>query len=357
LIFFIIVSLYYAVPGKITPGYVNDPVTGQKFLYRINGLRLFTMTLLIWIWCAFNELTTFDVFYRYRWHSLISTNVIGLGLSFFLHFRGDPHAPKQEQKNKPKRNPICGFLSDFWFGLEDNPHYNVWDLKMILYVLGGAGCCFNALSCIANQTTLRGGKLSWASFIYGYMIMWFFVEYLYHEKIHLYTYDFVAEKVGFKLAWGCIVFYTMFYPIGAWTIADKPDLEHPPALIFLACVCFVFGWIFSRGANNQKYLFKIKPKAVYMRSITPQAIGGKLLCNGFWGLSRHINYLGDTLMSIGIALMADYRSIAAWLYPIYYVLLFITRERDDDKRCREKYGDLWVEYCKRVPYRIIPYVY
>ena len=35
----------------------------------------------------------------------------------------------------------------------------------------------------------------------------------------------------------------------------------------------------------------------------------------------------------------------------------ITRERDDDKRCELKYGAAWREYQRRVPYRIIPYLY
>jgi delta14-sterol reductase len=46
-----------------------------------------------------------------------------------------------------------------------------------------------------------------------------------------------------------------------------------------------------------------------------------------------------------------------WLYPIYYVLLFISRQADDDKVCRAKYGELWDEYTARVKYKIIPGLY
>jgi protein-S-isoprenylcysteine O-methyltransferase Ste14 len=46
-----------------------------------------------------------------------------------------------------------------------------------------------------------------------------------------------------------------------------------------------------------------------------------------------------------------------WLYPVYYVILFLTRQADDDRRCARKYGKLWEEYVKKVPYRIIPYIY
>ena len=32
------------------------------------------------------------------------------------------------------------------------------------------------------------------------------------------------------------------------------------------------------------------------------------------------------------------------------------RQLDDDARCAAKYGALWDEYCRRVPYRIIPWI-
>ena len=38
------------------------------------------------------------------------------------------------------------------------------------------------------------------------------------------------------------------------------------------------------------------------------------------------------------------------------VLLF-DRATRDDRRCRTKYGPFWDDYCERVPYKIVPYVY
>ncbi|MCA1665429.1 MAG: hypothetical protein LC659_14390 [Myxococcales bacterium] len=46
-----------------------------------------------------------------------------------------------------------------------------------------------------------------------------------------------------------------------------------------------------------------------------------------------------------------------WLYPLYYVVLLLPRQHFDDRRCAAKYGALWSEYCRRVPYRIIPFIY
>ena len=87
-----------------------------------------------------------------------------------------------------------------------------------------------------------------------------------------------------------------------------------------------------------------------------------LLCNGFWGVSRHVNYLGEILMASGLALslslpFGEGANYWPWLYPLYYVALLLPRERDDDRRCAAKYGELWEQYRQRVPYRIVPGIY
>jgi protein-S-isoprenylcysteine O-methyltransferase Ste14 len=110
----------------------------------------------------------------------------------------------------------------------------------------------------------------------------------------------------------------------------------------------------------QKYLFKTAPGRKFLW-ITPEVLSdGKytLLINGFWGASRHINYLGEVIQAVAIALAAGYFGVwEVWLYPIYYVALFISRQADDDKVCRAKYGPLWDEYTAKVKYKIVPRLY
>lgn len=50
-------------------------------------------------------------------------------------------------------------------------------------------------------------------------------------------------------------------------------------------------------------------------------------------------------------------SVIPYFYPTYLLILLIWRERRDEARCSEKYKDIWAEYCKLVPWRILPYVY
>jgi delta14-sterol reductase len=127
------------------------------------------------------------------------------------------------------------------------------------------------------------------------------------------------------------------------------------ALVFFA------GWAISRGANMQKFNFKTRPERAFLGFLRPQTLGdgtNTLLVNGFWGVSRHVNYLGEILEAVGLTLVLGYPGAwVAWLYPLYYVALFIPRERADERRCATKYGDLWSDYRRRVPRRIIPWLY
>ena len=90
----------------------------------------------------------------------------------------------------------------------------------------------------------------------------------------------------------------------------------------------------------------------------------RLLVSGFWGVSRHVNYLGEIVQAVALALPGylvapdAYYAALPWLYPLYYVALFIPRQIDDDVQLKAKYGDkAFAEYTRRVPYRIVPGVY
>jgi delta14-sterol reductase len=142
--------------------------------------------------------------------------------------------------------------------------------------------------------------------------------------------------------------------------AESGNKNTPVWLLVIFVLIFMISWSLSRGANMQKFFFKKNPKMVFL-GITPETISDgnrSLLVNGFWGLSRHINYLGEIGMAVSIVLCTGQSLLSwGWLYPVYYIALLFPRQLDDNKRCRQKYGTLWDQYEKKVPYRIIPYIY
>ena len=80
---------------------------------------------------------------------------------------------------------------------------------------------------------------------YAALFTFFVTEYLYFEEVHLYTYDFMAERVGFKLGLGCLVFYPFFYCVGLWTLAEAPNPHTPPLLLVFWVLLFFAGWMLS----------------------------------------------------------------------------------------------------------------
>jgi delta14-sterol reductase len=232
---------------------------------------------------------------------------------------------------------------------------------MFLYLVGAVMLELNVLSFAAHHVLAHPDDPSRGVLLYAVMFTFFLAEYLTFEEVHLYTYDFFAERVGFKLGWGCLVFYPFFYCVGLWATAARPNPHTSRALLAIAVVSFFGGWMLSRGANLQKYLFKTAPERRLFGLLAPVAVSGngkQLLCSGFWRLSRHINYLGEILMAVGLTLALGWpRLPLPWLYPLYYVVLLLPRQHFDDQRCAAKYGALWAEYCRRVPYRIIPFIY
>jgi hypothetical protein len=49
--------------------------------------------------------------------------------------------------------------------------------------------------------------------------------------------------------------------------------------------------------------------------------------------------------------------IPTYFFMLYFAVLLVHRAGRDEEKCRAKYGKDWEEYCRRVPWKIIPYIY
>ncbi|MGF1465602.1 MAG: DUF1295 domain-containing protein [Sandaracinaceae bacterium] len=344
----VVTLLHLALPGRWVVGYARDPITGERLRYRLNGILVLGVTVLGWATLGATGALPWDWLYVHRWSSFAGACTLGLGFSLALVV------------GAPKVTPR--FAADLYLGRRDNPRLlgGRLDAKMWLYLVGAVMLELNVLSFAAHHALSYPRDPSPGVLLGAGLLTFFVLDYLTFERVHLTTYDLFAERVGIKLGWGCLAFYPYFYAVALWSVVDRPNPGTATALYAVSALLFLAGWSLSRGANLQKYLFKTRPGASFL-GITPEVIEDgqrSLLVNGFWGVSRHVNYLGEVLMGIGIALSVGYvTSPGPWLYPLYYLLLLVPRERDDDARCSAKYGELWRRYRERVPYRIVPYVY
>ncbi len=341
------------LPGRQVPGYVINPETGEPRNYRLNGLLVFAIALVVW---AF-ELTGMprDWFYRSSVYAVAGGTVFTTLFTIVAVY---------SQPQGKIKNPIV----DLWVGRAHELSFfnNRFDVKMYFYAVGGTMFALNALSGAAYHYELFGANANPGVFLYAAFFTFYILDYFIFERVQLYTYDLIHENLGFKLFWGGLVVYGWLFILPLWGMAAYPDPGFSPAwtdiwLIGTAAL-FLFGWSISRGANLQKYTFKRWPERRFLGLIEPEYIEAgdrKILCNGLWGVARHFNYLGEGFLALSIALVFGYFTNPwAWTYFVFIVSLFVWRQLEDDRLCAEKYGaEKWAEYQARVKYRIFPGVY
>jgi delta14-sterol reductase len=346
-IYGLVLALHLALPGRWVAGYVRD-ARGAPLRYRLNGLLVLVATVALAAAAAGAGLVPWDVLYRDRWATAATAAVVGAIFTAAIVLPAPPRGR---------------LLADLFLGRLDNPRAGGGrlDAKMFLYLVGAVMLELNVLSFAAHHVIAHPGRASPGVLLHAALLSFFVVEYLVFEEVHLYTYDLVAERVGFKLGWGCLAFYPFFYAVGLWSVADLPDPGTPRSLLVACALLFFCGWALARGANLQKFWFKTQPARRAFGLLAPEALerdGQRILVGGFWGLARHVNYLGEIAMATALALaLGRPGALGPWLYPLYYVALLVPRQLDDDRRCAAKYGALWAEYRRRVPWRIIPWVY
>ena len=341
------------LPAWQVPGYVIDPETGQPRNYRLNGILVFALAVIVWA----TEVTGMprDWFYRSSVYAVaggtVFTTIFALVAVFSL--------PQGEQKN-----PIAAL----WTGRAREISFfgDRFDVKMWFYLVGGTMLALNALSGAAYHYDRFGDDSNPGVFLYAAFFTFYILDYFIFERVQLYTYDLIHERLGFMLFWGDLVVYGWLFVLPLWGMAAQPDPGFSTGWtcfwLIGTTVLFLFGWSISRGANMQKYAFKRWPDRKFLGLIEPkyiQAGDRKILYSGLWGVARHFNYLGEAFLSLSVALsFGHFANPWAWIYFVFIVTLFTFRQRDDDRHCAEKYSaEKWAEYKALVKYRIPPGVY
>ena len=340
------------LPGRRVTGYVVNRETGEPRSYRLNGILVFAIAVAVW----YSELVVpREWFYRTTVYAVAGGTVTCLVISLIAVYS----QPRGEIKNP---------LYALWEGrsLELRILGDRFDVKMYLYVVGGTMLSLNAMSGAAYHYDMFGNESNPGVFLYAAFLTFYVMDYFVFERVQLYTYDLIHERLGFKLIWGGLIVYGWLYILPLWALAAHADPGFSAGWSYLwligTATLFLVGWAISRGANMQKYTFKRWPDRKFLGFIEPEYIQAgdrKILCSGLWGFARHFNYLGEGFLSFSIGLVFGYFANPwAWTYFVFIVSLFTWRQRQDDTACAEKYGaEKWAEYRSRVKYRILPGVY
>ncbi len=340
-------------PGPEVLGVPLDDST--RLRYRMNGRSALVMTFAVvaigiatgtwplrWIHDHFGELISVITLYSFA---------LAAGLFVYGRIRPDP--------SRARRSAI----QDFFLGSVRNPRLppvHGFDLKIFCEARPGLiGWMLVNLSFAAVQLE-RHGSISLPMLVVCGLQLAYVVDYYWHEPAILTTMDIQREDFGFMLVFGDLAWVPLTYSLQAHYLID-----HSPAMpIWLAVACIalgLLGLVVFRMTNLQKHRFRTQAETAQIWGRKAEFIetrrGKRLLVSGFWGWSRHMNYLGDWLLGLAWSLPCAFGSMLPYFYPIYLAVLLVHRERRDHHNCAKQYGEDWARYCKRVPWRIVPGVY
>ncbi|MFX1466635.1 MAG: DUF1295 domain-containing protein [Promethearchaeota archaeon] len=187
---------------------------------------------------------------------------------------------------------------------------------------------------------LFGLKLSPGNLIRRTILLSFGI--IYFLRVILTLFYLLRRKIDWKET-GAIIGGLVFYQVGfALSGASQSALIDP--IDYVAIGIFIIGSFLNTGSEFQRKLFKDKPENE-----------GKLYTGGLFSYARHINYFGDSVWTIGWALMT--RNWFGAIMPIFCTLGFVFANIPMlSKYLEERYKEQYREWARRTK-KFIPFVY
>lgn len=357
-------ACYLYMPGFTCYGKPLPHEGGKKLTYYCSAYSSFYFTIFVMAILHGTGLFPINTFLD-EFGPLMSVAIIsGFLASFYAYFsafaRGAQHR-------------ITGYpIYDFFMGAELNPRlFGILDFKMFYeiripwFILFGLSC-----AAAARQYEQYG-------YVSGEVLFLVMAHFIYAnacakgEHLIVTTWDMYQEKLGFLLIFWNMAGVPMSYCHCTLYLAN-----HDPSMyawnkyalsVFFIAYLFVY-WVWDT-ANGQKNSFRMMERGTFMKRKTfpqlpwqevyqPEAIdtetGDRLLTDGWYGFARKIHYSCDVFFAFSWGLITGFNSLFPWFYPVFFCVMIGHRAMRDITRCREKYGDAWKEYERRVPYLFIP---
>lgn len=356
----VLAILAIILPGKNMSGVeLRD---GTKLPYKINGIALSTALALVLAvrWQLTNgQLPELQYLYENHVDLAIVTIIFAVFLSIYCYIASFiPLLGKNGLGTKEKILALGGNsgnpIYDWFIGRELNPRLGPLDIKMFCELRPGMllWLLIN-LSCLHHHY-LKTGKINDALLLVNVLQGFYIFDGVLNEEGVLTMMDITTDGFGFMLAFGDLTLVPFTYSLQARYLSVSPiDLDTYRILSIVGIMAL--GFYIFHSTNKQKSEFR-QGKLPHLKSIETKR-GTKLLCDGWWAKSQHINYLGDWLISLSWCLTTWFQTPLTYYYSLYFATLLLHRQKRDEHKCREKYRDSWEEYEAKVPYKIIPYVY
>lgn len=348
------------LPGKMVEGPITSK--GTVPIYKDNGISAFILTLaLFFVLSGPIKLFSPTIIYDQFGPLLSSLNLFALIFCLFLYFKGR-YAPSGADSGT-----TGNYIFDYFWGMELYPRIKGIDVKVFTNCrFGMMGWSLAILSFAAKQKEMGG--LSDAMIVSVLLQLIYIAKFFIWEMGYMRSMDIMHDRAGFVICWGCLVFVPGLYTSPALYLVNHP-YHLGPLFSGLILAFGIFFILINYVADLQRQRVRLTNGKCTIWGKTPETIvavyytekgeekQNVLLVSGFWGMSRHFHYIPEIMAALCWSLPALFGSPLPYFYLIFLIILLADRAYRHEQRCALKYGKYWGEYCKRVPYKLIPYIY
>uniref|UniRef100_A0A1I8HN88 7-dehydrocholesterol reductase n=1 Tax=Macrostomum lignano TaxID=282301 RepID=A0A1I8HN88_9PLAT len=197
----------------------------------------------------------------------------------------------------------------------------------------------------------------------------YLTKFFWWEAGYYRTIDIITDRAGFYICWGCLCFVPSFYTLVSLFMVRQPEPVGPAwtaALLGFGLASLAVNYWSdwqkqaARAADGQLNIWGRPARVIRAKYSLEngQERQSVLLASGFWAVSRHFHYIPELSLTLcWSAVCGTGCHIIPYMYFAFLSVLLFHRSFRDDKKCRDKYGKYWSEYCKLVPYKIVPFLF
>lgn len=356
--YFLFHAFVYSLPlGQIVDG--PRTYSGNKTEYRISAFYTLFLSVLGYSGLVYLKYPM-TIIYDKTLPIAATSIVLCYVFNILIHIKS--YFVSTESELNPRANTGCT-IYDMFMGRELHPRFGrYYQLKLLVYRPGVTSWILINLVYLQKEFETSGTIRPSVAVVTGFQIFYCIFVFFWDEAQTIYTFDIKYEGLGFQTLIGNLVIVPYIYTMHARYLLEHPKAALVPTPILITAVALlVLGVALVLLSGYQKTYFRqnpYDPSLASLESIPPSRKGGRrLIVSGYWGFVRHPNYLGEILLGVGYGLMCGFSDVFPWMYAIFVFGLLSHRALRDEERCREVHGRAWDEYCKRVPYRVVPYVF
>lgn len=352
---------------KVLPGKrVEGPMTekGNIPVYADNGFAHYLVTMagftVLTVVLKLNGMSPSIVYDRFG-DLLGFMNVLSIVLCLYLYFKGI-YFPSSTDCGKSGY-----FVFDYYWGTELYPRIFGIDIKVF------TNCRFGMTvwPLLVVIYTIKSYELYGfvdSIFISSVLQLVYITKFFTWEGGYMKTIDIILDRAGFYICWGCLCWVPSLYALVSQFLVSHPLRLGPfwsSIVLFLGLLSILVNYLADlqrqevRHHDGECLVWGKRPdiiRAKYMME-NGEERENILLASGWWGLSRHFHYVPEILLSFFWTVPAGFGAYLPYTYITFLIILLTHRSYRDEEKCGKKYGTFWQQYCRKVPHRIVPYLF